>query len=32
MLSTIGVAKNEDSEACDNIFQTGHFMSRNLVK
>ena len=32
MVSTIGVAENDDSEACDNIFQTGHLMSRNLVK
>ena len=32
MVSTIGVARNDKSEACDNIFQTGHLMSRNLVK
>ena len=32
MVSTIGVAKNDDSEASDNIFQTGHVISRNLVK
>ena len=32
MASTKGVAENDDSEACDNIFQTGHLMSRNLVK
>ena len=32
MVSTIGVAENDDSEACDIIFQTGHLMSRNLVK
>ena len=34
MVSTRGVAENDDSEACDNIFQTlfitGHLMSRNL--
>ena len=24
--------ENDDSEACDNIFQTGHLMSRNLLK
>ena len=28
----MGVEENDDSEACDNIFQTGHLMSRNLVK
>ena len=32
MVSTIGGAENDDSEAGDNIFQTGHLMSRNLVK
>ena len=32
MVSTIGVAKNDDSEACDIIFQTGYVMSRNVVK
>ena len=32
MVSTIGVAENDDSDACDIIFQTGHVMSRNLVK
>ena len=32
MVSIIGVAENDDSEACDIIFQTGHLMSRNLVK
>ena len=32
MVITIGVAENDDSEACDNIFQTGHLMSRNWVK
>ena len=32
MVSTIGVAENDDSEACDIIFQTGHLISRNLVK
>ena len=32
MVSTIGVAKNDNSEVCHNIFQTGHLMSRNLVK
>ena len=31
-VSTKGVAENDDSEACDIIFQTGHLMSRNLVK
>ena len=31
MVSTIGVAENDDSEACDIIFQTGHDISRNLV-
>ena len=30
MVSTIRLAENDDSEACDNIFQTGHLMSRNL--
>ena len=30
MVSTRGVAENDDSEACDNIYQTGHLMSRNL--
>ena len=32
MVVTIGVAENNDSEACGNIFQTGHLMGRNLVK
>ena len=32
MVSTKGVAEKDDSEACDIIFQTGHVMSRNLVK
>ena len=32
MVSTKGVAEKYDSEACDIIFQTGHLMSRNLVK
>ena len=32
MVSTIGVAENDDSEACDIIFQTGHVMIHNLVK
>ena len=32
MVSTKGVAENDDSEAFDIIFQTGHLMSRNLVK
>ena len=31
MVSTIEVAVNDDSEACDNIFLTGHLFSRNLV-
>ena len=31
MVSTIGVAVHDDSEPCDNIFQTGHLMSRNFV-
>ena len=31
MVSTIEVAENDGSEACDNIFQTGHLMNRNLV-
>ena len=31
MVSTIGVAENDDSEACDNILKTNHVMSRNLV-
>ena len=31
MVSTIGVAVNDESEPYDNIFQTGHLMSRNLV-
>ena len=32
MVSTIGVAKTDSSEACKNTFQTGRLMSRNLVK
>ena len=32
MVSTIGVAQINDSETCDNILQTGHLMSRKLVK
>ena len=32
MVRTIGVAENDDSEACHNIFQIGRLMSRNLVK
>ena len=32
LVSTIGVAVNDDSEACDNILKTNHVMSRNLVK
>ena len=32
MVSIIGVAENDDSEACDIIFQPGHLMSRNLVQ
>ena len=32
MVSTIRVGENDDSEACDNSLQTGHLMSRNLVK
>ena len=32
MVSTTGVAENDDSEAWHNIFQTGHLMSRNSVK
>ena len=32
IVSTIGVAVNDDSEACDNILKTNHVMSRNLVK
>jgi len=32
MVSTKVGAENNDSEACDNIFQIGHLMSRNLVK
>ena len=32
MVSTIGVAMNDNSEACDNTFLTGHLMGRNLVK
>ena len=32
MVSTIGVAEKDDSEACDIIFQTGHVMIHNLVK
>ena len=32
MVSTTGVAENDDFEAWDNIFQTGHPMSRSLVK
>ena len=31
MVSTIGVAVNDDSEPCVNIFQTSHIMSGNLV-
>ena len=30
-LITIGVAENDDFAACNNIFQTGHLMSRNFV-
>ena len=32
MVSTTRVAEKDDSEARDIIFQTGHLMSRNLVK
>ena len=32
IISTKGVVKNDDFEACDNIFQTGHLISRNLVR
>ena len=32
MVSTIGVAVNDVSEACDNILKTNHVMSRNMVK
>ena len=32
MVSTIGGGENDYSEACDNIFQTGHLMSGNFVK
>ena len=32
IISTKGVVKNDDFEACDNIFQTGRLISRNLVK
>ena len=32
MVSSIAVAENDESEACDIIFQTGHLISRNLVK
>ena len=31
MVSTIGEAEKDDSEACDNILKTNHVMSRNLV-
>ena len=31
LASTIGEAVNDDSQACDNIFQTSHLISRNLV-
>ena len=27
MVSTTGVAENDDSEACDIIFQTGHLIT-----
>ena len=32
MIRTIEVEQNDDSKACDNILQTVHRMSRNLVK
>ena len=32
IVSIIGVAENDDSEACDIIFQTDHLISRNFVK
>ena len=32
MVSTKGEAESDDSKACDIIFQTGHLLSRNLVK
>ena len=32
IVSTREVTENDDSEACDIIFQTGHLISRNLVK
>ena len=32
MVSIIAGAENDDFEACDNIFQTGHLMSLTLVK
>ena len=32
MVSSIAVAENDESEACDIIFQNGHLISRNLVK
>ena len=32
MVSSIAVAENDESEACDIIFQSGHLISRNLVK
>ena len=32
MVSNIAVAANDESEACDIIFQTGHLISRNLAK
>ena len=32
MVSTIRVGENDESDACDNSLETGHLMSRNLVK
>ena len=32
MVSTIGVAENDNYEACYNIFQNDQLMSRTLVK
>ena len=32
MVSTIGVTENDDSEACDNIFQTGHPMIISIIR
>ena len=32
MVSTLSLAENDDSEACDNILQIGHPLVRNGVQ